>query len=79
MQADCNDVYRKLRIDTLGAEVEKLSLEEAAERIEGVATPTPDFSAEATGIPGAEMVPEDPNAPAGVEDAETPGAEEEAG
>ncbi|MGB0290087.1 MAG: DNA-directed RNA polymerase subunit beta', partial [Opitutales bacterium] len=71
--------YRKLRIDTLGAEVEKLSLEEAAERIEGVATPTPDFSAEASAVPGEEMVPEDPNAPASVEDAKAPGAEEEVG
>ena len=31
--------YRNLRIDTLGAEMEQLSPEEAAERIEGVALP----------------------------------------
>ena len=71
--------YRKLRIDTLGAEVEKLSLEEAAERIEGVATPTPDFSAEASSAPGEEMVPEDPNAPASAEATEDTVTEEEAG
>jgi len=34
--------YRKLRIDTLGAEMEQLSPEEAAKRVEGVALPTPD-------------------------------------
>ena len=38
--------YRNLRIDTLGAEMEKLSLEEASERIEGVSTPAPDFPSE---------------------------------
>ena len=38
--------YRNLRIDTLGAEMEKLSLEEAAERIEGVSTPAPEFPGE---------------------------------
>ena len=38
--------YRNLRIDTLGAEMEKLSLEEASERIEGVSTPAPEFPGE---------------------------------
>ena len=38
--------YRNLRIDTLGAEMEKLSLEEASERIEGVSTPAPEFPSE---------------------------------
>jgi DNA-directed RNA polymerase subunit beta' len=72
--------YRKLRIDTLGAEVEQLSLEEAAERIEGVATPTPDFSAEgAGGIPGEEGAPEDSNAPESAKDAGETSTEEEAG
>ena len=71
--------YRNLRIDTLGAEVEQLSLEEAAERIEGVATPTPDFSAEGVGgVPGEEMVPEDPNAPESAKDDGETTAEEEA-
>ncbi len=32
-------VYRNLRIDTLGAEMERLSPEEAAKRVEGVLTP----------------------------------------
>lgn len=71
--------YRNLRIDTLGAEVEQLSLEEAAELIEGVATPTPDFSAEGVGgIPGEEVVPEDPNAPESAKDANETATEEEA-
>jgi DNA-directed RNA polymerase subunit beta' len=72
--------YRNLRIDTLGAEMEKLSLEEAAERIEGVATPAPDFSGEGAGKPAEEMVAEDPNAPAATSEADaTPDSEEEAG
>ncbi len=47
-------VYRNLRIDTLGAEMEKLSPEEAAERIEGVALPTPEISNEASTEPAPE-------------------------
>ena len=39
--------YRNLRIDTLGAEVEKLSPEEAAKLVEGVTVPTPEITAEA--------------------------------
>jgi len=39
-------VYRNLRIDTLGAEMEKLSPEEAAKLVEGVALPTPEISSE---------------------------------
>ncbi|MGJ8653359.1 MAG: DNA-directed RNA polymerase subunit beta' [Opitutaceae bacterium] len=50
-------VYRNLRIDTLGAEMEKLSPEEAAERIEGVALPTPELSTEAPTEPAAEEAP----------------------
>jgi len=38
--------YRKLRIDTLGAVEEKLSPEQAAERIEGVAVPQTELSTE---------------------------------
>ena len=34
--------YRNLRIDTLGAEVEKLTPEEASKLVEGVAIPTPE-------------------------------------
>ena len=58
--------YRNLKIDTLGASNEKLSLEEAAERIEGVATPQTELlgNPEAGAAPAAEMVAEDPNAPA---------------
>ncbi|MGB1128375.1 MAG: hypothetical protein ACPG3X_08435, partial [Opitutales bacterium] len=47
--------YRKLRIDTLGAVEEKLSLEEAAERIEGVALPTPELATEGA-VPAADGV-----------------------
>ncbi|MEM1222051.1 MAG: DNA-directed RNA polymerase subunit beta' [Verrucomicrobiota bacterium] len=36
-------MYRNLRIDTLGAKVEKLSPEEAAKLVEGVNTPTPEL------------------------------------
>ncbi|MEM8867473.1 MAG: DNA-directed RNA polymerase subunit beta' [Verrucomicrobiota bacterium] len=36
-------MYRNLRIDTLGAKVEKLSPEEAAKLVEGVSTPTPEL------------------------------------
>lgn len=74
--------YRNLKIDTLGASNEKLSLEEAAERIEGVATPQTDLLGQqegATAAPTAEMVAEDPNAPAATtEDAAPAGDEEEA-
>lgn len=47
-------VYRNLRIDTLGAEMEKLSPEEAAERIEGVPIPAPELSTEAPVEPAPE-------------------------
>ena len=51
-------VYRKLRIDTLGAAAEKVPLEEAAERIEGVALPTPELStdSEEKAVPDADAV-----------------------
>ena len=71
--------YRKLRIDTLGAEMEKLSLEEAAERIEGVAAPTPELAGEGSDAPTEEMVAEDPNAPASAAEEAPIGDEEEAG
>ncbi|MFP4165887.1 MAG: DNA-directed RNA polymerase subunit beta' [Opitutales bacterium] len=38
--------YRRLRIDTLGAELEKLSPEEAAKRVEGVNVPAEEGAAE---------------------------------
>ena len=47
--------YRKLRIDTLGAVEEKLTLKETAERIEGVAVPTPDLTEEEV-TPDAETI-----------------------
>jgi len=47
--------YRKLRIDTLGAEMEQLSPEEAAKRVEGVTLPTP----EAAGEGGEGAAPEE--------------------
>ncbi|MGB0344556.1 MAG: DNA-directed RNA polymerase subunit beta', partial [Coraliomargarita sp.] len=69
--------YRNLKIDTLGAANEKLSLEEAAERIEGVATPQTDLLGGEAAAPEAEMVPEDPNAPSSTAE-EAPAAEEDA-
>ena len=69
--------YRNLKIDTLGAANEKLSLEEAAERIEGVATPQADLLGSEAAAPEAEMVPEDPNAPSAATE-EAPTAEEDA-
>lgn len=70
--------YRNLKIDTLGATNEKLSLEEAAERIEGVATPQTDLlgQQEAGAAPAAEMVAEDPNAPESATE-EAPAADDE--
>ena len=47
-------VYRNLRIDTLGAEMEKLSPEEAAKRVEGVVIPTPEVVNEPTPEASAE-------------------------
>jgi DNA-directed RNA polymerase subunit beta' len=65
--------YRNLRIDTLGAEMEQLSPEEAAERIEGVALPTPEFNAEGSAeeapVPDADAVEE------GTETTDNPEAE----
>lgn len=60
--------YRNLRIDTLGAEMEKLSPEEAAKLVEGVALPAPEITSEA-------KTEEPTEAPA----AEAPSKEEEAG
>ena len=42
--------YRRLKIDTLGADVEKLSPEEAAKHVEGVSLPTPEV--DLTQVPG---------------------------
>jgi DNA-directed RNA polymerase subunit beta' len=50
-------VYRNLRIDTLGAEMEKLTPEQAAERIEGVPIPAPELSNDAPTEPTAEAAP----------------------
>lgn len=63
--------YRNLRIDTLGAEMEQLTPEEAAERIEGVALPTPEFNSEAT----AGAVPEADAVETETETTETPDEE----
>ena len=49
-------IYRNLRIDTLGAEMEKISPEEAAKLVEGVAIPTPDTSEVEPGETPAETV-----------------------
>ena len=46
-------IYRNLRIDTLGAEVEKLTPEEAAKLVEGVSIPAPEPT------PEVETAPED--------------------
>ena len=60
--------YRNLRIDTLGAEMEQLSPEEAAERIEGVALPASEISGEHSD--GA--VPEADSVEAGTETTDNP-------
>lgn len=68
--------YRNLRIDTLGAEMEQLSPEEAAERIEGVVLPTPEFNPEGPETPEPEaVVPEADAVEADTETTETPDAE----
>ena len=46
-------VYRNLRIDTLGAEPVKLTPEEAAKLVEGVAIPTPEPTPEVETAPEA--------------------------
>jgi DNA-directed RNA polymerase subunit beta' len=46
-------MYRNLRIDTLGADHEKLSPEEAAKRVEGVAIPTAEMPSVEAGLPTA--------------------------
>ncbi|WPJ96979.1 hypothetical protein SH580_04560 [Coraliomargarita algicola] len=67
--------YRNLKIDTLGAGMEQLSPEEAAERIEGVALPTPEFNAEGTPEVAESVVPEADAIESDVETTETPDAE----
>ena len=62
-------VYRNLRIDTLGAEVEKLSPEEAAKLVEGVSIPAPE--------PTEEVVAPAPEATAEAEAATAENAEGE--
>jgi DNA-directed RNA polymerase subunit beta' len=62
-------VYRNLRIDTLGAEVEKLSPEEAAKLVEGVSIPAPE--------PTEEVVAPAPEATAETEAATAENAEGE--
>lgn len=64
--------YRNLRIDTLGAEMEQLSPEEAAERIEGVALPTPEFNAEGGAEATEGAVPEADGVEAETETTESP-------
>jgi DNA-directed RNA polymerase subunit beta' len=64
-------VYRNLRIDTLGAEVEKLSPEEAAKLVEGVSIPTPEPTEEAAvATPEAEAAAETEEAPAEIAEGE---------
>ena len=46
-------MYRNLRIDTLGADHEKLSPEEAAKRVEGVAIPAAETPSVEAGLPTA--------------------------
>ena len=60
--------YRNLRIDTLGAEMEQLSPEQAAQRIEGVALPASDI----TGEPNDEAVPLADSVEAGTVTTENP-------
>jgi DNA-directed RNA polymerase subunit beta' len=60
--------YRNLRIDTLGAEMEQLSPQEASERIEGVALPATEISS----APGESPVPEADAIEAETETTETP-------
>jgi len=52
-------VYRNLRIDTLGAEMEKLTPEQASERIEGVPLPAPELRTDTAIEPAPEVVAED--------------------
>jgi DNA-directed RNA polymerase subunit beta' len=64
-------VYRNLRIDTLGAEVEKLTPEEAAKLVEGVSIPTPEPTEEAAvATPEAEAAAETEEAPAEIAEGE---------
>lgn len=67
--------YRRLRIDTLGADMEQLSPEEAAKHVEGVAIPTPEV--DLNQVPGLSEAPE--NAEGQVSADEAPAESEEAG
>ncbi|MFW6217354.1 MAG: DNA-directed RNA polymerase subunit beta' [Verrucomicrobiota bacterium] len=66
--------YRKLRIDTLGAEMEQLSPEEAAKRVEGVSLPAPEPTSEPDEEPEAEATAAEP-----AEDQSEESSEKEAG
>ena len=67
--------YRRLRIDTLGADMEQLSPEEAAKHVEGVAIPTPEV--DLNKVPGLSEAPENVEGQALTEEA--PAESEEAG
>ena len=67
--------YRRLRIDTLGADMEQLSPEEAAKHVEGVAIPTPEV--DLNQVPGLSETPENADGQAPAEEA--PAESEEAG
>lgn len=67
--------YRRLRIDTLGADMEQLSPEEAAKHVEGVAIPTPEV--DLNQVPGLSEAPE--NTEGQVSADEAPAESEEAG
>lgn len=70
--------YRNLRIDTLGAEMEQLSPEQAAERIEGVALPAPEFNVDGPVEEAEVVIPEADAVEDDVETTETPDADAEA-
>jgi DNA-directed RNA polymerase subunit beta' len=60
--------YRRLKIDTLGADVEKLSPEEAAKHVEGVSLPTPEV--DLTQVPGMSSENSEPSAQEQTEETE---------
>ena len=68
--------YRRLKIDTLGADMEQLSPEEAAKHVEGVAIPTPEV--DLNQVPGLSDAPVEGEVEAPIE-GEAPTESEEAG
>ena len=68
--------YRRLKIDTLGADMEQLSPEEAAKHVEGVAIPTPEV--DLNQVPGLSEAPVEGDAEASLE-GEAPAETEETG